>query len=420
MSTSFMSAQQICDAVREGKIRIAYYALRTRDGQMTTLSRRRYVYGENATEEDQDINGMVEEYFADSLEPDSLTFHVGPFARLEKVDDDQTNVIKRDNDFIVEVTKADNLLIPGGGFILIGTNEYIELSEEYGALLFAKVRNTNFGLSHVSTLIDPSWKGVLQIGIGNLTTYTKRLRFLDPICRVRFYKLFQRPPEEIIEKVSSNRTHYGKDWWGLEKEGYQRMFPMDDELIYQEGLVKQLFREKLKLSKEKLSKWILKYLAPTFFLGSITLLLVSAQYVGEFNFVKNFLNNRMSLVDEVVVSVRQLEKQNTDLRASVLGFKTDLENLKRKAKTFTVTNKGEFDLVFLPKKTEVMVELGVRTTTAPTVLLDVLGIPADLIDYKIKLERGGEVTLTIRYLGVFQDQPTVRGRARWFAFSGGE
>lgn len=87
MSTSFMSAQQIRDAVREKKIRIAYYALRTRNGKITTLSRRRYVYGENATEEDQAINGMIEEYFADSLEPDSLTFHIGPFARLEKVDD---------------------------------------------------------------------------------------------------------------------------------------------------------------------------------------------------------------------------------------------------------------------------------------------------------------------------------------------
>lgn len=333
---------------------------------------------------------------------------------------DQTNVIKRDNDFIVEVTKADNFLIPGGGFILIGTNEYIELSEEYGALLFAKVRNTNFGLSHISTLIDPSWKGVLQIGIGNLTTYTKQLRFLNPVCRVRFYKLSQRPPEEIIEKVSSNRTHYGKDWWGLESEGYQRMFPMDDELIYQGGLRKQLSRENVKSWWEKVRKWIVFGVVPAIFVGLVTLVLVSAQYVGQFNVVKNFFYSKRSLVDEVVASVRQLEKQNTDLRASVLNFKTDLEILKRKAKTFTVTNKGELDLVFLPKKTEIMVELGVRTTTAPTVLLDVLGIPTDLIDYKVKLERGGEVILTIRYLGGFQDQPTIQGRARWFAFSGGE
>ena len=226
MASTFLSSQEIVDAVDAGEIRIAYYAIE-KDNAIVTLPEIRFAKPK-PNDSDDDIDIHVRKEFFKSLEPDSFRFHMGPYAKVEELRRGELKkfIFVRGKEYVFNVKEAGKLIIYPQEFVLLGTNEYIEVSESIGASLCTNVRNTDIGLSHISTLIDPSWRGILQIGITNPTNYSKQLAFMDAICILRFHRLEGYPRMDIIDKFRSTRPHFGNNWWDIEKEKGRSFFPI--------------------------------------------------------------------------------------------------------------------------------------------------------------------------------------------------
>ena len=165
--STFLSAKEIISAVDNGEIRIAYYSIRKPSGEIVHIGEKRFVHAETACQDELDKD--IRKYFLGCIEPDSISFHVGPYASVETLKGSRSRqfIITRGNENVFNVKKSGELLLYPGEFILVGSSKYVETSTRIGASLYSNVRNTDIGLSHISTMIDPSWKGKLQIGISN-------------------------------------------------------------------------------------------------------------------------------------------------------------------------------------------------------------------------------------------------------------
>lgn len=215
------------DAVRTRAIRIAYYAIKDANGNTVRLGAKRFVkLPADAADDALDI--AVRQYFLESLEPDSLTFHFGPYAAVERPrkGDQAAQVVERNGQSVFKVAEAGSLSIQPREFILAGSNEYVEMDALMGASLYANVRNTDIGLSHISTIIDPGWRGTLQIGICNATGVSKPLHYLDALCIVRFHRLARAAPSELVSRLLARRPHADADWWLVEAEPGRPYFPV--------------------------------------------------------------------------------------------------------------------------------------------------------------------------------------------------
>jgi len=188
-----MSSQELKKCIQDGKIKIAYYAISFSSDEAKKVGHRRDVVLELDTNDvrsdESPSDEAIRDYFLDSLKGDSIYFHVGPYAQVSFI----TNSRRRQNRVgqtnIVNLEKLKYLTVAPGETIVVGTNEYIELSEDVGASIYATVGKTDIGFSHISTLIDPLWKGVLQISLTNLSRRPQKLKYLDTFCSVRFHYL---------------------------------------------------------------------------------------------------------------------------------------------------------------------------------------------------------------------------------------
>lgn len=226
----FLSATQIIAAVKEGSLRIAYYAIKKTDGSVVQIPEKRFV-SLHPTPRKDEVDELIRDYFLRSLEPDSLAFHVGPYAAVEVVRRGHQRQFLKDSagQHVFDVKTCGSLILYPGEFVLVGSNEYIETSSTLGASLFSNVRNTDIGLSHISTMIDPSWHGKLQIGIANPTRFSKELSYLDALSILRFHVLSESPPADIVDRFRQRRPHFGDDWWTIEAEPGRRFFQVRKE-----------------------------------------------------------------------------------------------------------------------------------------------------------------------------------------------
>lgn len=128
--------------------------------------------------------------------------------------------------------------VPPGELVLIGTNEYIALPENMGALVVSKVRQTSKGWSHVSTQVEPNWEGILQISQTNYSPFSKTIRGLGSICSVKFYRISRTPDEKVLRDFERSKSHFGVSWENYEK-GVSNLFPIENSEEY----LTQLYNE---------------------------------------------------------------------------------------------------------------------------------------------------------------------------------
>lgn len=236
---SFLSAIEIIESIQTGDIKIAYYAIKNADGEIVRLPEKRFLKPVE-DENDDEYDRLARDFFIKSLQPDSLTIHIGPYVKVPKSDFSERSkyTFERKSSNILKVYDLGRLVFRPNEFLIIGTNEYIEVNNNIGASLYANVRNTDIGLSHVSTMIDPSWMGVMQIGVTNLTPYHKQLNLDDAISILRFHKISKNTAnneinalksQDIIDKFHRERPHFGLDWWMLERDEGRSFFPVRKE-----------------------------------------------------------------------------------------------------------------------------------------------------------------------------------------------
>ncbi|WP_199322343.1 MULTISPECIES: dCTP deaminase domain-containing protein [Calothrix] len=90
----------------------------------------------------------------------------------------------------IDIEQEKIIEIKPNDTVIIETLESISLSKEIGATIHAMVsKSVIYGLSHISTTIDPGWTGKLLISIHNFRDNSVELRFRDSFCTVCFYRV---------------------------------------------------------------------------------------------------------------------------------------------------------------------------------------------------------------------------------------
>ncbi|MEH2044918.1 dCTP deaminase domain-containing protein [Nostoc sp.] len=108
----------------------------------------------------------------------------------------------------IDIEKEREIEIEPNDTIVIETLESVSLSKEVGATIHAMVsKAVLYGLSHISTTIDPGWTGKLLISVSNYRDSSVVLRFRDSFCTVCFHKM------ESESKVPLGRPADRDDIW---------------------------------------------------------------------------------------------------------------------------------------------------------------------------------------------------------------
>ena len=235
-----LSRQGIIDAVKNGEIKIKYYCVPSDKG---TVRNDKSLYVREPDDNSNEFENVIWNHFLSCVEEDSLRLSVGPYALVEGRGL-LTVVLDRvfrkgffrqqgQNIFNIFKDKDQALRIYPKENCVIGTNEVISVSPKIGGSLYAAVRNTDVGLPHISTTIDPCWSGKLQIGIVNPTNSAKELHINESICKVRFHRF-----SVDGDCGSVNKKPHANDWWELEKDKTSSYFPRRKEVLTNREIIR--------------------------------------------------------------------------------------------------------------------------------------------------------------------------------------
>lgn len=104
---------------------------------------------------------------------------------------------------IINIQSAKKIKIAPDDLVVIRTREYIKLSKNLSATIHSMATKTiKQGLSHISTIIDPSYEGTLLIAIRNNSREPISLDFKETFCTVCFYNL-DKPNEKNLPRENS-------------------------------------------------------------------------------------------------------------------------------------------------------------------------------------------------------------------------
>ena len=112
-----------------------------------------------------------------------------------------------------KLTKDEKIIIGPGDTVLITTLESINMPNDrsISALILSKVSKVSKGLSHISTTIDPDWKGPLLIAINNHSKNKVELNCGDAFCTVVFFEN-KSPSTKICGKEPGRSDLFMKQW----------------------------------------------------------------------------------------------------------------------------------------------------------------------------------------------------------------
>ncbi len=102
-----------------------------------------------------------------------------------------------------KIEKKKYLVLDPFETVVFWTKERIELSQRYAALILtSNLASTCFGISNISTTVDPGWKGSLAIQIRNTTPL--RIELCDDlgICTLCFFKLSRKTDISVRHWIS--------------------------------------------------------------------------------------------------------------------------------------------------------------------------------------------------------------------------
>jgi deoxycytidine triphosphate deaminase len=415
MSTTFLSAAEIIEAIKNGEILLSYYSVPDPESEKGILSikERRFLRIDELSDKDR-VDSQIIEYFYKSLEPDSMRLHVGPYAMIDVVvgRDNPEFVSKRAEEFILDVKSSGKLLLYPQEFVLLGTNEWIKVSDTIGATLYTNVRNSDIGLSHISTIIDPTWEGVLQIGLTNPTKYTKQLLYLDPICVVRFHRINKQTDEELFERFRKTRPHYGKDWWDLENQPGLSLFPRRKEYSKDGEFRKRILdeakrekeeqeREKEEREKEKQERERRKKFEKIILSLGLSAIFASLFFVGR-------LAERLETAQSNSVAIGRLEGE--------------LAQLLRLTEQSNLLQTGRQTIVFTPLNTTVSVHIPFERVSKvpPHIIATFDEVPATNLAYHISFfhedpnsEYYSSAVIDVKYIGNFTEGRNNTYTVKW-------
>nr|VFJ95677.1 MAG: dCTP deaminase [Candidatus Kentron sp. LFY] len=126
----------------------------------------------------KDESLLITPYEEESLTPVGYDLRVGsPYATSEEAE-------------IKELESGQLLEIPTGSTALITTLENIRMPRNrmISGLIESKVTKVSKGLSHISTTVDPDWKGNLLIAVHNHSKESIELKYGKSFCTIVFIR----------------------------------------------------------------------------------------------------------------------------------------------------------------------------------------------------------------------------------------
>lgn len=134
------------------------------------------------SDEDIRLARINKEILIDVFEEDSLT----PVGYDLRVGERGFSWKKRKYFSIDQSTPVD---LEPGDTVVIETYESVQVSKKFSGTVHSMATQVlRRGLSHISTTVDPGWKGKLLISVHNYRDTSVKLQFKDKFCTICFYK----------------------------------------------------------------------------------------------------------------------------------------------------------------------------------------------------------------------------------------
>jgi len=107
----------------------------------------------------------------------------------------------------------EEIHIKSGDTILVKTLERIEMPADLtiSGLISSKVSIVTKGITHISTTVDPDWKGNLLITISNVSNETVTLKYGQPFCTAVFLTN-KSIPTTLSNHDDSRNDLFFQDW----------------------------------------------------------------------------------------------------------------------------------------------------------------------------------------------------------------
>ena len=99
----------------------------------------------------------------------------------------------------ISVKEERQITIDPGDTVLLSVRERIQTSKKIAGTIHSKVSLVSRGFSHVSTTVDPGWKGELTVLISNVRDIPLTLKFEQPFCTLVLHKTFSPATKEAPE-----------------------------------------------------------------------------------------------------------------------------------------------------------------------------------------------------------------------------
>jgi deoxycytidine triphosphate deaminase len=401
---SFMSSKEICKCINDGKIKIAYYAVKFDQGEPRKIGEKRFVRlqdDENVT----DLDKAIRDYFLGSLKGDSLYLHIGPYVKVEYFTSLRRRRFRAKKSDTISFENINLLSIASGEHVVISTNEYIELSEDIGASIYATVSKTDLGFSHISTVIDPLWRGTLQVGISNISRKSCSLRYLDQFCSVRFHYI----TGEIDENWEKKRSwkHFANNFFESNSEV---KIPISAENFNNINLWRDIFfthQEWEVLSRRVLQSFNIGLLAT----GLVLLINLYIQLQKLDNLSENIETNEKS-IQETEISLVKLQKDVDSLNSRLIKIEGRIIASGENYLSFSRGSNTE----------EMKLSTNLKESNPPYVYLLSEDISPSNLTYEMVLSDTQSVTsfqnqefvLRVKYVGNLEESKAVVGTVKWF------
>jgi deoxycytidine triphosphate deaminase len=399
---SFLSYQEILEAITNGRIRVAYYSVKDSQGKFVKLPEKQFVDLTFKPDENE-YAPIIRDYFYESCKADSVYFHVGPYAKVEIINrqEERRYLIERSSDYIFNIQEANDFTIYAKEHIVVGTNEYIEVSENIGASIYSTVSKTDVGFSHISTIVDPKWQGILQIGIANLSKHPQRLNYLDRFCTVRFHRLDHTDPNHLTPEQALRfkeiRPHFARDWWTQESL-YREMFPMGSIYMSSPGVLERLLSERNIEGIKKIFAGfgITSGIATILFLGARL-----ANKLEDLDKIENLLDRNTTGLIELREDLVSLDKQVLQIGSDEITFSSDQPS------------------------NSISVYFNEPLSTPPTLFVEFDGFSREEVKYTISYSttnlgnssKYSNAGIKITYVGKLTSDQTLKGVVRWLIIS---
>lgn len=88
----------------------------------------------------------------------------------------------------VKIGEDGKIIVNPGDTVLVSTLEDVSVSKNIGGTIHSKVSLVSHGFTHISTTLDPGWKGKMLIQIGNNRRVPLALKYREPFCTLLLYK----------------------------------------------------------------------------------------------------------------------------------------------------------------------------------------------------------------------------------------